>query len=357
MGLAAYGDPAVFREQVAVMLDTSVFPYRYRNPPSPSLLGIPLRTDGTALTPPYPDLAAAVQEALETAVARVVGSVAKPGEPLCLGGGVALNCAANGSLLRAKLAARISIFPAAGDAGLPVGAALLASREVGDTVTGQLTPYLGPAFSPERCETALRQAGLAFCHFEDIAAATAERLAAGKVVGWFQGRMEIGPRALGNRSILASPCTTAIRDRVNGLKGREPWRPLAPAVIARQARDFFELSQESPCMLFAARVRPEQRERIAAVVHVDGTSRPQTVAPEQNQRLHELLTAFARHRGVPVLLNSSFNQAGEPIVCSPEDAIRTYRATGLDALVLGNFLVEKPEGAEPNQAEREAAVD
>jgi carbamoyltransferase len=175
----------------------------------------------------------------------------------------------------------------------------------------------------------------------DVAADVAVLLANGEIVGWFQGRMEMGPRALGNRSILADPRTVAMRDRVNHVKRRELWRPLAPVVTAERANEYFDLREPSPFMLFAAQVRPEVRDRVPAIVHVDGSARPQTVLRGQNERLHSLLREFERRTGVPVLLNTSFNDAGEPIVCTPTDAIRTFLATGMDVLVLEDLIVRR----------------
>jgi carbamoyltransferase len=194
-------------------------------------------------------------------------------------------------------------------------------------------------------ETALAaEPAITFEHSSRVAEEVADRLAAGQVIGWFQGRMELGPRALGNRSILASPRSTEIRDRVNRLKGREQWRPLAPSVLAERAGHYFELSGESPFMLFATKVRADVRHEVPAVVHIDGSARPQTVRRDENPALHGLLEAFENRTGLPLVLNTSFNAAGEPIVCTPADAIRTFLATGLDALACGEFIVQRRDG-------------
>jgi carbamoyltransferase len=166
-------------------------------------------------------------------------------------------------------------------------------------------------------------------------------IAAGNVIGWFQGRMEIGPRALGNRSILADPRTIAMRDKVNRVKGREVWRPLAPSILAERAEHYFVTVPPNAFMLFATQVHDITREVAPAIVHVDGSARPQPVSRELNPRYYDLISAFNRLTGVPILLNTSFNAAGEPIVCTPADAIRTFMATGLDILVLGSFVVQK----------------
>jgi carbamoyltransferase len=256
----------------------------------------------------------------------------------------------------------LSLFPAAGDNGLPVGAALMAALEADENVSHRLShAYFGPEFSDADCEAALARAGgseFSVRRAPDVAADTAKLLAAGAIVGWFQGRMEIGPRALGNRSILADPRSVAIRDRVNRVKRRELWRPLAPSVLAERASAFFAFHGESPFMLLAVPVRPEKRSLIPGVTHVDGSARPQTVTRDQNRAYYDLIAAFERETGLPIVLNTSFNDASEPIVCTPDDAVRTFVATELDALVLGSFVATKHEmrAASPIRATARAAV-
>ena len=346
MGLAPYGDRKRFADRVEAILNTdNAHWYRYRRPQSLETVGFPPRLDEPIFDGPYPDYAAAVQAALEVAFTRVAASAIRDAGSgqLCLAGGVALNCSANGRMLSSGMASSIWVFPAAGDGGLSVGSALLAAAEAGEFRTGRLAhAYWGPEFGAEACERALRGArGVLYERHADVESEAAARLAAGQILGWFQGRMELGPRALGNRSILADPRFLHVRNRVNQLKGRERWRPLAPAVLAECASDFFELDTESPFMLFAVRVRPERRAVVPAIVHVDGTARPQTVTRQQNPRLYGLIESFRARTGVPVVLNTSFNAAGEPIVCTPDDAIRTFLATRLDALILGDFLVTR----------------
>jgi carbamoyltransferase len=344
MGLAAYGDPRPLAEQVESLLHIGPDGFRYRAKPSAALLGFGPRGDASPLEAPWPDFAAAVQQALERAVLDTVRrATATRSGPLCLAGGVALNCATNGMLAGAGVADRIWIHPAAGDAGLPIGAALWAARTAGDPPLSRASAYLGPEFDSAACQSAAAAAGLSLHRPAQLEQWVAGRIADGAIVGWFQGRMEVGPRALGNRSILADPRNVATRDRVNRLKGREAWRPLAPAVLAEHAHEYFALGQPSPHMLLAAQVTPMARQRVPATVHVDGTARPQTVTSEANPRLHALLRAFEARTGVPVLINTSFNAAGEPIVCSPADAVRTFLATGLDLLVLGDLVAERPE--------------
>jgi carbamoyltransferase len=346
MGLAPYGDRAAAAERVRRLLEPEGDDwYRHRGPPAPDVVGFPPRDGEPILQPRYTDFAAGCQDALERAVARAVGWSlrATRSTTLCLGGGVMLNCSSNGALRASGVAADVWNFPAAGDAGLTVGAALLCAAEAGELRRARLdTAYLGPEFDRSACEAAVRaERRVSYRDTRDLAEEVAQLLASGHVLGWFQGRMEFGPRALGHRSILADPRTAEMRDRVNRVKRREPWRPLAPVVRADRAAEFFELRGESPFMLFAAQVRPERRAQLAAIVHVDGSARPQTVTRAQDARLYDLLGAFERHAGVPVLLNTSFNDAGEPIVCTPDDALRTFLSTGLDVLVLGDFVVRK----------------
>jgi carbamoyltransferase len=346
LGLAAYGNSESLAGPVSSLLDTrGPGWYRYRRPPHRETLGFPAREAESALSYPYPDLAAACQSALERAVYRVAHSTVRAtgGKKLCLGGGVALNCSSNGALMKSGLASSIWIFPATGDAGLSVGAAMLCAAEARELERTQMdNAFWGPDFSEAECEAALREAsGVVFRRVPEIAQEIAQCLAGGETAGWFQGRMEFGPRALGNRSILADPRRLEMRDRINKLKGREKWRPLSPVVLAERASEFFNLSASSPFMLFATEVQPEKRAVVPAIVHVDGSARPQTVTGEQNSCLYDLLSAFSWRTGVPVLLNTSFNVAGEPIVCTPTDAIRTFLAAGLDVLALGDYVARR----------------
>ena len=356
MGLAPYGDPSVFRERMRSVLAPSPRWYRYARPPLDEALGFTPRRDEPVTGAPYPDAAAAAQEALEDALRAAAGDAVRGsgGGRLFVGGGVALNCSANGALRRSGLASSVSAFAASGDAGLSVGAALLAALDTGSPLPPRVShAYWGPRFDDREIEEALRRhPQVEFRRSGRIAEETAGILAEGGVVGWFQGRMEFGPRALGNRSILADPRSAAIRDRVNRLKGREQWRPLAPSVLAERAPEFFELGGESPFMLFAAQVRADRRAVVPGVVHVDGSARPQTVTREANPTYHALLSAFERRTGVPVLMNTSFNGAWEPIVRTPREAVETFLACGLDALVLGDYVAVRsdlPEGLRPGE--------
>jgi carbamoyltransferase len=346
MGLASYGDPDRFANVMARLLspiDNGL--YEQAVEPLDRVMGFPRRNGDDALSPPYPDFAAAAQDALQRAIDHTVKlALEETGESaLCLGGGVAYNCTSNGALLAAGTASSVWVFPASGDAGLSVGAALACAAEKDHLTGGRLdTAYLGPEFTRDEMLAAIREEQNVEWHtLEDPPASVARLIADGNVVGWFQGRMELGPRALGNRSILADPRSTAVRDKVNDIKRRERWRPLAPAVLAERAAEYFELDTSSDFMLFAAQVRPEKRPLVAGVVHVDGSARPQTVHRSQNPPLHELISAFEKLTGIPIVMNTSFNDAGEPIVCTPRDAIRSFLITGLDALVLGDILVTR----------------
>ena len=264
---------------------------------------------------------------------------------LVMAGGVALNCVANGRLLREGPFEEIFVQPAAGDNGACLGAALfVAHRKLGaPRGPRQDHAYLGPGFTEEETLHAAAARGLVPERPDDVVARTAELLAAGEILGWMQGRMEYGPRALGHRSILADPRREEMKAEVNRrVKFREAFRPFAPSVTLEDARDWFEEARPSPYMLLAFGVRPEKRGRIPAVTHVDGTARVQTVAATESPRYHALLRAFADRTGVPVLLNTSFNIRGEPIVRTPDEAMEALVRTGLTAVVIGDLVFRRP---------------
>jgi carbamoyltransferase len=260
---------------------------------------------------------------------------------LCLAGGVALNCSMNGRILASGRVGGLFVQPAAGDAGCSLGAALLAAAEGGEPAWRMEHASLGPGTDDDEAERALREAGLVFERVDDPAAAAAELVADGLVVGWAQGRLEFGPRALGNRSILADPRDPDMHRRVNEAKQREQWRPLAPSVLEEEAGEWFELGSPSPFMLLAVPVREERRAEVPAVVHVDGTARPQTVGRSAEPRYRALIAAFARETGVPLVLNTSFNGRGEPIVRTPREAVGTFLRARLDALVIGGLVARR----------------
>ena len=269
---------------------------------------------------------------------------------LCLAGGVALNCAANGAVLRDGAYDGVWVQPAAGDAGGALGAALAAShrllgvpRDGGDGRDAMRGAFLGPAYGDDDIRRALDAAGARYETLSEgaLLAAAADALAEGKVVGWFQGRMEFGPRALGARSILADARDPAMRDTLNAaVKLRESFRPFAPSVPRADAADWFGIDRDSPYMSFTAAVRGDG---IPATTHVDGSARLQTVHADTNPRYHALHEAFRARTGCPVLVNTSFNVRGEPIVCTPEDAFRCFMGTDIDRLAIGDCFLRKDE--------------
>ncbi len=359
MGLAAYGEPR-YAESIrrhllrpfpggtftlnTVWLDFHLARVGIFVPEMVALLG-PARLPGEEVTQRHRDLAASVQLVLEEVLldmARSLRAKTKV-DRLCLAGGVAYNCVANGRVWREAGFGEIYIPPAAGDSGAAMGAALWHTFRRGAMIRRPVmtSAYWGPQFSEGDCLAALGQAGLQAERFTDEALCdrAAQELANGKLVFWFQGRMEWGPRALGNRSLLADPRRADIRALINAkVKQRERFRPFAPSVLAEEADGYFDLPAPSPFMLATVPVKPGAKDVIPAVVHVDGSARVQTVDRRANPLFHQLLQAFARRTGVPVLLNTSFN-VQEPIVCSPEEAIRCFLRTEVDWLVLGNLLV------------------
>lgn len=275
-------------------------------------------------------------------LARV--AVKRTGSPnLVLGGGSAYNCAANGRLRAEAGIDDVYAFAASGDAGTSVGAALaVAGRDRSRPADQPLDDVaLGPGFDDEHIASLLRDCGIAARRSEDVCSDAAALVASDRIVGWFQGRMELGPRALGNRSILASPRLQETRDRVNAIKGREAWRPLAPSMLDEVAAEYLTDPRPAPFMLTATTVRHERRDRIPAVVHVDGSCRPQIVNRDAGTRYAGLLARLGELTGVPVVLNTSLNIGDEPIVLSPRDAIRSFFASQLEALVIGDSIVEK----------------
>jgi carbamoyltransferase len=265
-------------------------------------------------------------------------------EYLVIAGGVALNSVMNGRIVRESGFKDAYIMPAAGDNGTAIGAAF----HLYNSILGKprqyahLDPYLGPSYTDERLASIIEECKLKAERSTDIAGKTARLIREGKIIGWYQGRMEIGPRALGNRSILADPTVKDMKPRLNAeVKHREAFRPFAPAVPREHKSDYFQTSVDDPFMLKVCDVLPEMRTRLPAITHVDGTARLQTVESDVNPLFHQLLMRFGELSGIPVLLNTSFNIMGEPIVESPHDAIRCFFSTGIDYLVLGNFLISK----------------
>ena len=308
------------------------------------------RTDSKGpLTQDNKDLAASLQKALEEAFVNLGRDAFKRTglRKFALSGGCALNCNSNSRLAAQEFCDDIFIQPASHDGGIALGAALEAMHRVGDGdfVEGYDHAYWGPGYSNEEIEKILKEAKISYKRSEHIEKDTAHHVAAGKIVGWFQGRSELGPRALGNRSILANPGIEGMNDKVNvDVKHREVWRPFAPSVTKEDAPKYFEgleKMDESPFMLQTHYVRNEFRDKLPAITHTDGSARIQTVTEKQNPRYYMFLKELEKLTGLPVVMNTSFNDVGEPIVQTPKDAVRCFFATGFDVLAIGDFLVEK----------------
>jgi carbamoyltransferase len=310
----------------------------------------PAREPRSELTSHYQDVAAAVQKRLEEVYLHIVQRLhARAGLPdLCLAGGVALNAVANGRIRPETPFDGLYIQPAAGDSGTAVGAAYFVWNQALRKPRGFVMEhaYTGPEYSDEEIESVIGKAGLSASRLEDDALfpAVAERIAAGDVVGWFQGRMEFGPRALGHRSIVADPRRADMKDVLNArVKHREPFRPFAPSILAEATGEWFEQDYTSPFMVLVYKTRTDKREKIPAVNHVDDTGRVQTVEQDVEPRYHRLIREFDRLTGVPIVLNTSFNE-NEPIVMTPAEAVDTFLKTRIDVLVLGNYLLRRNGG-------------
>ena len=389
MGLAPYGEPKYaglildniidLKDDGTFRLDQSYFDYctglRMTNDKFDALFGGTRRRADELLTQRHMDLAASIQAVIEEAVLRLTrGLKAETGvKNLCLAGGVALNCVANGKVLRDAKFDNVWVQPAAGDAGGALGAALTAyhlfqgqPRTLDGPLDAMQGSYLGPAFEQSDIEARLSKAGAKFevLTEEDVIASTAQAINDGKAVGWFQGRMEFGPRALGGRSILGDARSATMQKTLNlRVKYRESFRPFAPSVLREDVSDWFEIDSDSPYMLMVADVVQNRRREmsateqalfgidklnvprsdIPAVTHVDYSARIQTVHADTNPRYHALISAFKTRTGCPVVVNTSFNVRDEPIVCTPEDAYKCFMATEMDVLVLGNYVLAKEQ--------------
>lgn len=347
MGLASYGEPRFdFSEILKIkkhndyIIDRRGIDRLYRQYERKD-------SDGR-LSKDHEDLAASLQKALEDSIVNLAREAHQYSgiKNFAFAGGVSLNCNTNTRVLLEDFCDDLFVQPAAHDGGLAIGSALYAAGEAGEAKNERmLNAYFGPGFSNEEIETLLKNAKVKYEYHNDIESVTADLLTKGKIVSWFQGRMEIGPRALGNRSILGDPTIHDMDDRINAdVKHREKWRPFAPSVAQDAATKYFEgvdKTGESPFMLHTFYVKEEFRKKLPAVTHVDGSSRIQTVREEQNPRYYKLLKEMEKRNGFPIVLNTSFNDAGEPIVCTPKDAVKCYFATGIDYLVIGNFIVSK----------------
>jgi len=362
MGLASYGEPIYadyLSKNVIRLLPDGLFridPYFIdyhlaRNgsfrPSTTDIFGESRRREED-IAKRHADIAASAQKVVEEAVFHLVNYLHEKTklDTLCLAGGVAFNCVANGKLFRKTPFKNIFIQPAAGDAGSALGAALLLEHKHTGRPRHYIMSdaYLGPSFSSSECERVLKGKNILYEKLDEdvLLQRTAHALAEGKLVCWFQGRMEWGPRALGNRSFLADPRREEMKDIINlKIKQRESFRPFAPSVLEEKSSEYFDYSGSSPFMLYAFPVKPEKRSQIPAVTHVDGTARPQTVNQETNPLYWKLIKEFEKLTGVPMLLNTSFN-VQEPIVCTPGEAIESFIRTKVDYLVLNDLFIERP---------------
>jgi len=389
MGLAPYGEPRYaplilenlidVKDDGSFYVDQTYFDYctglTMTNERFDELFGGPPRRPDEPLTQRHMDLAASVQAVIEHVVLRITRALKRETglSNLCMAGGVALNCVANGKVLRDAQFDRVWVQPAAGDAGGAIGAALCVNYlykgqdrfadGVHDTMRGS---YLGPSFSQSDIESRLSAAGAKYCVVpeDDLIKTSAEALAAGQALGWFQGAMEFGPRALGGRSILGDARSPAMQKTLNlKVKYRESFRPFAPSVLAEDVSDWFEFEGDSPYMLMVAGVAADKRREmsnqeaslfgidklnvsrseIPAVTHVDYSARIQTVHRDTNPRYYDLIAGFKAITGCPVIVNTSFNVRGEPIVCTPEDAFRCFMGTEIEALAIGNCFLRKAD--------------
>lgn len=356
MGLAAYGKPIYSLDDVIVLVDgkpdfrltkdfkkSALLPFFFVEQFA-KRYGAP-RLPGEKITERHKNIAASIQRKTEEVVLRLLSYLHEITgyKNLCLAGGVALNVKMNSVLLRSHYVDNIFVQPAANDAGCALGAALeLYYQITGENKYEMTNAYLGPEYTDDEILSLLKEAKIGYEKYSDITGVASELLAKGRIIGWFQGKMEWGPRALGNRSILADPQNPKMKDLINYyVKHREPWRPFAPSIIAEEADRYLIDAYPSPYMLLTFSVKADKRREIAATVHVDGTSRPQTVEETENQKYYRLIRNFEKQTGIPAILNTSFNIRGEPIVNSPRDALRTFFSTGMDYLILGDFLVKK----------------
>ncbi len=362
MGLASYGDPEYadeFRRIIKLLpngryqIDLSWLQCHYlagsrcgyMSQKFIDRFGLP-RKPKEPIERKHQNIAASLQCVLEETALHIANFLyhTTKSKKLCLAGGVALNCSMNGRLLREGPFDEIFVQPAAGDDGIAIGAALQKHYELTRAPRAfQMThANWGPEFSNEAITQFLDLAKLPYESPSNVIERTADLLAEGKIVGWYQGRMEFGPRALGSRSILADPTRADMKDLINKyVKHREEFRPFAPSCLAERASEYFEGCTSSPFMLFVYPVKPAMRGKVPAITHIDGTARVQTVTRDTNPQYYALIEAFERRRGVPMILNTSFNVMGEPIVHTPADATRCFYSTGMDALVMGDHILKK----------------
>ena len=375
MGLASFGEPEyiekfrkiiILDEDGGYHIDDSYLSPALRGP---DLLGEkfyktfgPARAKYQDVDKHYTNVAASMQRRLEEVALAMAESLHRrtKADTLCVSGGVALNCSMNGKLYLHSPFKKVLTHNNSGDSGSSLGAALYVWHSVlGNPIRKQIPNhgYLGPSYDNDVILKAIKAAKCETyeeCDEETLVRKTAQYIKDGEIIGWFQGGMEWGPRALGSRSIVADATNPHMKDILNKwVKHREEFRPFAPAVLEEDAKDYFEMNGPSPYMTIVYRVKPEQREKIPAVTHVDGSARVQTVGPNDHPRYYKLIKRFKELSGVPVIINTSFNVMGEPIVCAPEDAIRCFYGTGIDRLVIGNYILTKnPRGADGQRTQR-----
>lgn len=368
MGLAPYGKPiyadkikkqmVYFPSDGSFGINQKYFSYLFGNKmynrEFEKFFGLPPRAPESAITQPYRDLAASIQVVIEEIIIRLAKKLQHETDAkfLCLAGGVALNCVANGVLHREKIFEDIWVQPAAGDSGGALGAALAShyirhskTRTVNfpDSMSGA---YLGPSFTKEEIESLLLESGVKYVELgeEDLLHKATEDLKDQKVIAWFQGRMEYGPRALGSRSILGDPRSPQMQSIMNQkIKFRESFRPFAPIIKAEKTHDLYENAITNSYMLFVMKINEKYKNEFPAVTHIDGSARVQAVFQNQNPLLWKLLDKFETATKCPILINTSFNVRGEPIVCSPEEALRCFVHTDIESLCMGNFYIMKSE--------------
>jgi carbamoyltransferase len=345
MALASYGKPVFLNDFRAMIKIENNGQYTISDERLEERFG-PSRLKNDSFTNHHFNIAHSLQLVLEETVMELVNwlyKIAKE-DSLCMAGGVALNCVLNAKIRDKGPFKNVWVQPASGDAGTSLGAAIwIDLQEHKNDQKHYLMnhAYWGPDYSDQEIEKFLQWAKVRYKKMDDIAEETASILADNRIIGWFQGRMEFGPRALGSRSILASPIHPSMQARLNEVKDREDFRPVAPVVMEEYAADWFEDAGQSPYMLFVNNVKQDKADKIPAVRHVDGTARIQTINKEQHPRYYDLLSAFNKKTGVPVLVNTSFNTLGKPIVCTPRDAVECFWSSPFDALVIGSYLIEK----------------
>jgi carbamoyltransferase len=374
MGLASYGQPAYeeqFRKIVKFLpggrfeLDLAYFEFYLKRPRKYSdkfveLFGPVRQGEHEPITKRHEDIAASLQKITEDLMLHFAGHLKErtKSQNLCLAGGVVLNSVANGKVFKTGMFKEVFIHPAAHDPGTSLGGPLFVYHQLMNQPRKfvQIHDYWGPGYSDEEIEKILHISKLTGKKVENAERFCAEKLAENQIVGWFQGRMEFGPRALGNRSILANPCHPEMKDILNRwVKHREGFRPFAPSILAEKCGEYFDSAYPSPFMLLVYDVLPEKRSVVPAITHVDNTGRVQTVTEEENPRYYRMIREFEKLTGVPIVLNTSFNIRGEPIVCSPQDALKCFFTTGMDYLIMGNWVIDKQQAA-GKEACRESAA-